>query len=200
MGLPKRVPAFTAAEYLRIERAATYRSEFCRGEMFAMAGGSPKHSLIKMNLAGALWNRLRGHRCTAYDSDLRIRCPTGLYTYPDASVICGELEFDDEHKDTVLNPTLIVEVLSKTTEAYDRGKKFDHYRTIPALREYVLVAQDEPMMQRFLRNEDGTWTLTAVSGMDQVLAFKSIEVELPLAEVFDRVDFTAEETEDKVSI
>lgn len=200
MGLPKRVPAFTAAEYLRIERAATYRSEFYRGEMFAMADGSPKHSLIKMNLSGALWSRLRGHRCTAYDSDLRIRCPTGLYTYPDASVICGELEFDDEHKDTVLNPTLIVEVLSKTTEAYDRGKKFDHYRTIPALREYVLVAQDEPMMQRFLRNEDGTWTLTAVSGMDQVLAFKSIEVELPLAEVFDRVDFTAEETEDKVSI
>ena len=200
MGLPKRVPVFTAAEYLRIERAATYRSEFYRGEMFAMAGGSPKHSRIKTNVLTELNNRLKGQPCVPYDSDLRIRCRTGLYTYPDASVICGELEFDDEHKDTVLNPTLIVEVLSKTTEAYDRGKKFNHYRTIPALREYVLVSQDEPMLQRFLRNEDGTWTLTAVSGMDQVLALKSMEVELPLAEVFDRVDFTADETEDNVSI
>lgn len=200
MGLPKRVPSLSAVEYLHIERAAAYRSEFFRGEMFAMAGGSPKHSLIKMNLAGSLWNRLRGHRCTAYDSDLRIRCRTGLYTYPDASVICGELEFDDEHKDTVLNPTLIVEVLSKTTEAYDRGKKFDHYRTIPALREYVLVAHDEPMVQRFLRNDDDTWTLTAVSGLERSLMLNSIGVELPLAEVFDRVDFTAEEPDETPAV
>ena len=199
MGLPQRIPVLSAAEYLRIERAAAYRSEFYRGEMFAMAGGSPKHSLIKMNLSGSLWNRLRCHPCTAYDSGLRIKCPTGLYTYPDASVMCEELEFDDERKDTVLNPTLIVEVLSKTTEAYDRGKKFDHYRTIPSLREYVLVAQDEPMVQRFLRNDDGTWTLTAVSGLDQTLALKSIDVQLPLAEIFDRVDFTIEEVEEKVT-
>ncbi len=195
MGLPKRVPSLTVSEYLRIERAATFRSEFFRGEMFAMAGGSPKHSLIKMNLSGSLWSRLRGKPCAPYDSDLRIRCRTGLYTYPDTSVICGELEFDDEQKDTVLNPTLIVEVLSKTTEAYDRGKKFDNYSTIPALREYVLVSQDEPMMQRFLRNDDGTWTLTSVSGMDRSLKLLSIDVEIPLAEVFDRVDFTADEPE-----
>lgn len=195
MGLPKRVPSFSVAEYLRIERAATFRSEFFRGEMFAMAGGTPKHSLIKMNLSGSLWGQLRGKPCVPYDSDLRIRCRTGLYTYPDASVICGQLEFDDDQKDTVLNPTLIVEVLSKSTEAYDRGKKFDHYMTIPALREYVLVSQEEPMMQRFLRNDDETWTLTSVSGMDRSLKLLSIDVELPLAEVFDRVDFTADEPE-----
>lgn len=193
MGLPQRVPTISAAEYLRIERAATYRSQFYRGEMFAMAGGSPKHSLIKTNLSGSLWNRLRGHPCVVYDSDLRIASRNGLYTYPDASVVCGELEFDDEHKDTVLNPTLIVEVLSKTSEALDRGKKFNHYRTFPALREYILVSQDEPMVQRFLRNDDDTWTLTAVSRMDQSLKLKSIDIELPLAEVFDRVDFTTDE-------
>ena len=167
MGLPRRVPAYSAAEYLRLERAATYRSEFYRGEIFAMAGGSPKHSRLKTNVLTELNNQLKGKPCVPFDSDLRIKCPTGLYTYPDASVICGELEVDDEHKDTVLNPTLIVEVLSKITEAYDRGKKFDHYRTIPSLREYLLVSQDEPMVQRFLRNDDGTWTMTAVSGMDQ---------------------------------
>ena len=199
MGLPQRAAVLTEAEYLRIERAANDRSEFYRGEMFAMAGGSPKHSRIRVNLSGSIWSRLKGHPCVAYDSDLRIRCRTGLYTYPDASVICDELEFDEEHKDTVLNPTLIVEVLSKSTEAYDRGKKFDHYRTIPSLREYVLVAQDEPMVQRFLRNDDDTWTLTAVSGLDQSLRLKSIDVELLLAEIFDRVNFTAEEVEDKVS-
>lgn len=199
MGLPQRAAVLTEAEYLRIERAANDRSEFYRGEMFAMAGGSPKHSRIRVNLSGSIWSRLKGHPCVAYDSDLRIRCRTGLYTYPDASVICEELEFDEEHKDTVLNPTLIVEVLSKSTEAYDRGKKFDHYRTIPSLREYVLVAQDEPMVQRFLRNDDDTWTLTAVSGLDQSLRLKSIDVELLLAEIFDRVNFTAEEVEDKVS-
>src|SRR5437867_732050 len=98
MGLPQRVAALTPAEYLRIERAATYRSEYFRGEMFAMAGGSPKHSRIKTNVLSELNTRLKGRPCAAYDSDLRIKCPTGLYTYPDASVICGGLEFDDEHK------------------------------------------------------------------------------------------------------
>ena len=196
MGQPQRVPSLSSAEYLRIERAARYRSEFFRGEMFAMAGGSPKHSRLKTNVLTELNNRLKGKPCAPFDSDLRVRCRTGLYTYPDASVICGELEFDDEHKDTVLNPTLIVEVLSKTTEAYDRGKKFDHYRTIPALREYVLVSQDEPMVQRFLRNDDDTWTLTAVSGLERSLMLNSIGVELPLAEVFDRVDFTIDESDE----
>lgn len=195
MGLPKRVPSFSVADYLRIERAATFRSEFFRGEMFAMAGGTPKHSRVKTNVLSQLNLRLKGKPCVPYDSDLRIRCRTGLYTYPDASVICGQLEFDDDQKDTVLNPTLIVEVLSKSTEAYDRGKKFDHYMTIPALREYVLVSQEDPMMQRFLRNDDETWTLTSVSGMDRSLKLLSIDVELPLAEVFDRVDFTADDPE-----
>ena len=192
MGLPQRVPGITPAEYLRLERMATYRSEYFRGEIFAMAGGSPKHSLIKTNVLGELRSRLKGHPRAPYDSDLRIRCASGLYTYPDASVICSELEFDDVHKDTVLNPTLLVEVLSKTTAAYDRGVKFDNYRTIPSLREYVLIFQDEPMIHRFLRNDDDTWTLSVVANLNQAVTLPSIGIELPLAEVYDRVDFTVE--------
>ncbi|MEI8022048.1 MAG: Uma2 family endonuclease [Schlesneria sp.] len=193
MGLPQRVADLTPAEYLKIERAASYRNEYFRGQMFAMAGGSARHSRIKTNVLGYLNSRLKGQPCSTYDSDLRVKCPTGLYTYPDASVLCGELEFDDEHKDTVLNPTLLVEVLSKSTEAYDRGKKFDHYRTIPSLREYVLVSQDEPMVQRFVRNDDDTWTLSAVSSLDQAATLSSIRIDLPLAEVYERVDFTPDD-------
>ncbi len=200
MGLPQRVPVITPAEYLRLERAATYRSEYFRGEIFAMAGGTPKHSLIKANVMGTLWSRLRGLPCRAYDSDLRIKSPTGLYTYPDASVICSELEVDDENQDTVLNPTLLVEVLSKGTEAYDRGKKFDHYRTMPSLREYVLVSQDEPMIQRFLRNDDNTWTLTAVAGLDQTVTLCSIGIDLPLAEVYERIDFSTDGPEEQTPL
>ena len=154
MGVPQRVPNLTPAEYLAKERAATYRSEYFGGEMFAMAGGSPRHSLIKVNVVGEFRARSRHSPCTAYDSDLRILVArTGLYTYPDASVICGPLEFEDPRRDTVLNPTLLVEVLSESTEAYDRGKKFSHYRQIPSLREYLLVSQEEPKIERFLRND-----------------------------------------------
>ncbi len=195
MGLPLRITVLTPAEYLGIERTATYRSEYFRGEMFAMAGGSPTHSRIKTNVLGELRNRLRGNPCAPYDSDLRIKCPTGLYTYPDASVICSELEYDDEQKDTVLNPTLLIEVLSKSTEAYDRGKKFDHYRTILSLREYVLVSQEEPMIQQFLRNDDDTWTLTAVAHLNQSIRLRSLGIEVPMMEIYERVNFTPDVTE-----
>ncbi|MCY2992291.1 MAG: Uma2 family endonuclease [Planctomycetota bacterium] len=192
MGLPQHTRKLTPAEYLEIERAATYRSECFDGEMFAMAGGSARHSLIKVNLCGEIRARLKGAPCTAYDSDLRILVfATGLYTYPDASVICGRLEFEDERRDSVLNPTLLVEVLSDSTEAYDRGKKFSHYRQIPALREYLLVSQEEPKIERFLRNDDGTWTLTEVSGPDAILPLPSLGVEISLREVYDKVEFTA---------
>lgn len=197
MGLPQRVPRLTPVEYLARERAATYRSEYFDGEMFAMAGGSPRHSLIKVNVTGELRARLKGSPCTAYDSDLRILVSrTGLYTYPDASVICGPLEFEDEHRDTVANPTLLVEVLSESTEAYDRGKKFGHYRQIPALREYLLVSQEEPKIERFLRNQDGTWTLTEAAGLDATLPLPSLNVEISLREIYDKVDFSAPEAPD----
>ncbi len=192
MALPQRVPRLTPAEYLAKERAATYRSEYFDGEMFAMAGGSPRHSLIKVNVVSELRARLRHSPCTAYDSDLRILVArTGLYTYPDASVICGPLEFEDEQHDSVLNPTLVVEVLSESTEAYDRGKKFSHYRQIPALREYLLVSQEEPKIERFLRNDDGSWTLTEAAGLDSNLPLPALGIKIALREVYDKVDFSA---------
>lgn len=186
-------PLLSPQEYLARERLAEFRSEFYRGEMYAMAGGSPRHSLIKTNLVCALCNALKGRRCTAYDSDLRIRVSaTGLYTYPGASVICGELQFDDQHRDTVLNPTLLAEVLSDSTEAYDRGKKLGHYRQLASLREYLLISQDSPRLELFSRNADDTWTLTIASGLDQSLELPAIGVKLSLAEVYDKVDFTPE--------
>ena len=190
MGLPQRVARLTPTEYLKIERASEFRHEFVNGEMFAMAGGSPQHSAIKVNLSREVSTRLKGRPCTAFDSDLRIQVsPTGLYTYPDLSVVCGELECDDDQQDTVLNPTLLVEVLSGSTEAYDRGEKFAHYRQIASLREYVLISQKSPLVERYLRNPDDTWTLTAVIGLEASIHLLTIDLTLPLAEVYDRVKF-----------
>ncbi len=187
-------PWISPEEYLARERVAQLRSEYYGGEIFAMAGGSPRHSLIGANTIAALNMALRGRPCAVYTNDLRIRVSaTGLYTYPDASVICGKLEFDDEHRDTVLNPTLLVEVLSESTEAYDRGKKFRHYQRLPTLKDYVLISQEIPRVERFARNADGTWTLTAVEGLDQSIELPSIGVTLQLAEVYQRVDFAAGE-------
>jgi len=192
MGLPQRVRRLTPAEYLDIERAAAYRSEFFDGEAFAMAGGSPRHSLISANIIRELGNGLKQRPCAAYESNLRILVSaTGLYTYPDASVIYGPLKFEDQRCDTVLNPTLLVEVLSDSTEAYDRGKKFSHYRQIPSLREYLLVSQEEAKIERFLRNDDGTWTLTEAAGLEATLPLPSLGIEIGLGEVFDKVDFSA---------
>lgn len=200
MSMPQQIKSFTAEEYLALEQKAEYRSEYYQGEIFAMTGGTPNHSLIKLNVSGELRDRLRGRPCRAYDCDLRVKCPTGLYTYPDVSVVCSDLELDDVKSYTMLNPTLLVEVLSKSTEGYDRGKKFDHYRTIPSLREYVLVSQDEPMVQSFLRNDDGTWTLNAVSKLAESVTLRSIGIELPLAEIYERVDFTVESADEKLPV
>ncbi len=193
MAIPKHVPFITPEEYLRRERVAEFRHEHFNGEIFAMAGGSPPHSLITANTIGELRDKLKNTPCRVFDCNLRIRVSaTGLYTYPDASVICGKLQFDDEEGDTVLNPTVLVEVLSKSSEGYDRGEKWAHYQTIVSLREFVLIAQDQPRMERFLRNEDGTWTPATVAGLDQTLQLPSIGITVSLAEIFHGVDFTAD--------
>ena len=193
MGLPQRLASLSVAEYYRIENAAEFRSQYFAGEMFAMSGGTPRHSLIKNNVGGLLYALLRQRPCATYDSDLRLRVTeTNLITYPDVSVVCGELQVDPDDANTALNPTLIVEVLSPSTEAYDRGAKFGHYRRIPSLREYVLVSQDEPRVERFLLNEDGTWTFAIANGLDESIDLGSLGVTLPLSEIFSKVDFTTE--------
>ncbi len=190
MGLPQRIASLSVLDYYRIETEAEFRSQYFAGEMFAMAGGTPRHSRIKLNVGSLLNASLREGSCVPYDSDLRVRVPgTDLITYPDASVICGELQIDLDDANTALNPTVLIEVLSPSTEAYDRGAKFGHYRRIPSLREYVLISQDEPRVERFLRNDDETWTLVISNGLDQSIELGSLGVTLPLSEIFFKVDF-----------
>ena len=192
MAIPNPVRHLTAEEYLTVERAAEFKSEFFGGEMFAMAGGSPMHSLIATNLAREIGNQLKGRPCVPFNSNLRLKVlATGLYTYPDLSVVCGPLEFADEQEDTIVNPTLLAEVLSNSTEGYDRGKKFEHYRQIPALRGYLLVSQKEPRIEQFLRGSDGEWRLREAAGLEAQLELPCLQITLPLAEVFANVKFEA---------
>src|SRR6185369_7490553 len=186
-------------EYLEIERRAETRSEYLDGEMFAdrfgTLGASLAHNAIVANLLGELGQQLKRRPCQVFPSDLRIHIPaTGLYTYPDAVGVCGEPLLEDEHHDTLLNPALIIEVLSPSSEAYDRGKKFEHYRGIESLVEYLLVAQDEPRIEQYLRQADGRWLFTAVAGLEAAIALPSIQCELSLAEVYDKVSLGSSES------
>ncbi len=188
---PQRRPYLTEEEYLAIERQAEYKSEYYEGEMFALAGASIKHNYIVANLLAGLHSALRGKPCSVFSSDLRVKVQaSGLYTYPDVVVVCGELITDDKYRDTVLNPILIIEVLSESTEAYDRGKKFEKYRLIPELREYVLVAQDRPHVEVFTRSDaTARWVLSEATGADAAIELLSIECTLPLADIYSKVEF-----------
>lgn len=188
MGLPQPSESITPDEYLRIERTAEFKSEYFAGEVFAMAGGSAMHSLLKTNVTTALSLRMRGRPCKVYDSDLRVLVSaTGLFTYPDATVVCGTLETHDG--DNATNPTLLVEVLSNSTENYDRTIKFDHYRKIPSLKEVLFVSQEQPIVESFSRDEDGSWKLTDARGLDASIELTSIGVSVPLSEIYDKVEF-----------
>lgn len=179
----------TPEEYLEAERAAETKSEYFAGEVFAMAGAGESHNLVVANLIVSLGTQLRKRPCRVYPSDLRVLVSeTGLYTYPDVVVVCGEPRFLDEKRDTLLNPTLLVEVLSDATEAYDRGKKFEHYRRIDSLQEYVLVSPTEPRVERFLRQEGGTWLFSEAAGLEATADLPSIGCALPLAEVYEKVE------------
>lgn len=182
----------TAQQYLEIERRADYKSEFLNGEMFAMSGASRAHNLIATNVTGELSGQLRGRPCETYASKMRVKVSeTGLYTYPDILVVCGEPEFEDAHVDTLLNPTLIVEVLSPSTEAYDRGEKFAQFRNFTSLQEYVLIAQDRPRIERFRRLEGQDWLFSAVDGLEETAHLISIGCDLALADVYERVQLPA---------
>ena len=183
------VRRLTEAEYLDFEREAEMKHEFFDGELFAMSGGTRTHSLVTANLIAALHGRLK-NRCQTFTSDLRVKIEmTGLYTYPDVSVACGEQRFADDQNDVLLTPTLVVEVLSESTEAYDRGKKFEHYRRIPSLQGYLLVRQDYAHLELFSRQSDGTWRLSEASGMAAELQIPALEVALPLKEDYLGVNF-----------
>ncbi len=181
----------TIEQYLTLERASLdQKHEYYRGEVFAMAGARRQRSRISFALNTLIGVGLRGKPREGHTADMRVKVDqSGLYTYPDLSVVCGDPEFEDENFDTLLNPLLIVEVLSPSTETYDRGKKFEHYRKIPSLREYLLVAQDRPHIERFVRQEDGSWNLTEANGMDASITLATLELPLALADIYEKVEF-----------
>jgi Uma2 family endonuclease len=180
----------TPEQYLEIERRAEYKSEYYQGEMFAMAGAREAHNLIAGNLYAGIQAQLRSRTCRAYGSDMRVRVgATGLHTYPDVLVVRGEPQFLDGQRDTLLNPTLIAEVLSPSTEAYDRGRKFEHYRSIESLAEYLLVSSERVSAELFARQLDGRWLLTAASSLEDTLQLPTTGCRLPLAELYEKVEF-----------
>lgn len=180
-------PRFTPEEYLARERQAEGKTEFLDGEIFAMTGASRRHNRIVLNVASSLDRQLKEKGCEVFASDMRVRVPAvDLYTYPDVAVACGEPRFEDAELDTLLNPVLIVEVLSKTTEGYDRGTKFAQYRTLPSLAEYLLIAQDRVHAEYFVRESD-RWILTETDAIARTLELPSIGCTLALSDVYDRV-------------
>ncbi|MDS4031337.1 MAG: Uma2 family endonuclease [Candidatus Contendobacter sp.] len=186
---PQLKPRLTPEDYLAIERGAEYKSEYFNGEIFAMTGASEPHNAIVVNTTIQLGNQLKKRPCRLYANDLRVKVsPTGLYTYPDLVVVCGKGQFEDTHLDTLLNPTLIIEVLSDSTEAYDRGRKFEHYRHLDSLVEYVLIAQHRSHVESYRRQPDHQWLLTECNGLDGTLRLQSIDCDLALAEVYAKVE------------
>ena len=178
----------TIQEYLAFERQSEIKHDYLEGEIFAMNGASRLHGLITGNLFGEIRNQLKGRPCEVYAESMRVRTPDDLFTYPDVVAVCGEPQFDDTEFDTLLNPMLIVEVLSPTTEGYDRGLKSSRYRSIPTLVEYVLVAQDRCHVEHLVRQTDGGhWLLEEIPELGGILELPSIGCRLPLTEIYDRV-------------
>jgi Uma2 family endonuclease len=188
---------FTVDEYLERERAATERHEYLDSHILAMAGTGPEHGDISLNLAGLFYLQLKGTSCRARTKDTKVRSgPTplpghgsrGLFSYPDVVIVCGEPEYHDAHQDVVVNPAVIVEVLSPTTEAFDRGAKFTRYQTWnPTLTDYVLVSQDQPKVEHYRRQADGGWSYHRHAGLGTAFTIPSIRCTLTLADVYDRV-------------
>jgi Uma2 family endonuclease len=176
-------------EYLAFERAAEYRNEYFDGEVFAMTGASRRHNLIAGNIGGSLWQQLRGKPCEVYPSDMRVRIPSAnVYMYPDVVAVCGEPQFEDDYVDTLLNPTLLVEILSKSTASYDLRVKSGHYRTLPSLTEYLFVAQNEYHVALHIRQADGRWLLADIRGSEERVELTSVGCVLSLADVYERVE------------
>ncbi len=181
---------YSLEEYLAREEVAEEKHEFYRGEIFLMSGGSPRHNRIAVNVLGQLYVQLRGKPCQPYNSDQRIAVKKyPLHTYPDISIICGKLVLDTADKQAATNPHTLFEVLSPTTESYNRGRKFEFYRSLPSLQEYILVAQDRPAVDRFVRQESGQWLLFDYHGLDATIPLPDLGCELRLADIYEGVVF-----------
>lgn len=184
------VPYLTPEQYLEIERQAEFRSEYLHGEMFAMAGTSFNHNRIVRSTERALGRALDGRRCDVFFLDVKVHVQaTGLYTYPDIVVTCGPIAALDKHQDTLTNPLVIVEVLSPSTRNYDRGEKFQHYRSIPSFREYLVLAQDEIRVEHHVRQPDGAWIFREHTALTDVVHLASIDCNLNISTLYADVEF-----------
>ena len=182
----------TPEEYLSRERKALTKSEYCKGQVYALPGASRKHNIIAAHVVGELYIQLRARSCEIYTNDMRVKVSsTGRYTYPDVIVVCDEPRFEDKHFDTLLNPTVLIEVLSPSTSAYDRGEKFASYQKLDSLCEYVLISQDEVRVERYLRQAQ-EWDLTTYRSLADVLYLVSIDCELSLRAIYAKVQFPHE--------
>ena len=181
-------PYITPEEYLALERKAEYKSEYLNGEIFAMTGASRKHNIIATNIVVSLGNQLKGRPCELYVSEMRVKVDAvGLYTYPDVAVVCGEPKLEDKYFDTLLNPTVLIEILSKSTERYDRIAKSDYYRRLTSLAEHLLIAQEQYRIEQYTRQSDGDWLLTETHSLEGVVDLQSINCSLALRDVYDKV-------------
>jgi Uma2 family endonuclease len=191
----------TPEEYLALERKAERRSEYLDGEMFPVPGATKEHIQITRNITVELSLQFKDSPCEVYPLEMRTKVSaTGLYTYPDIAVVCGEIQFEDANFETLLNPILIIEVLSDSTESYDRGRKFAHYRNIPSLQEYVLVSQSEYRIEKFSRVEDGSWKLTESTDPSGSMQLHSVGGRLTIPSVYDKVDLDrAKKRRDRVT-
>jgi Uma2 family endonuclease len=184
-------PTLSESEYLAREREGEQKHEYYGGRAVALAGGSAQHNRIPVNVIASLHRQLHGRGCGVYSSDMRVKVEqTGAHFYPDASVVCGGERFADESEDRLLNPTVIIEVLSPSTERQDRGRKFEHYRAIESLREYILIAQDQRRIDHFTRQSDTLWTYASVGDAEGALALPSVGCTLTLAEIYSGVRLT----------
>jgi Uma2 family endonuclease len=193
-------PYISPQAYLAAERAGEIKHEYHDGQVYAMAGASERHNLIAMNIGASLHSQLRRRACTVYPSDLRVKVsPLGFYTYPDISVVCGAPQFEEARRDTLLNPAVIVEVLSPSTEGYDRGRKFQFYRALPSLHEYMLVAQESLHIEHYTRQPDGRWVLVESDQPDARFQLATIDCTLTAADVYEKVIFDAADPDEPLA-
>lgn len=177
-------------EYLELEQKAPYKSEYVSGEIFMMAGGSPNHNRISLNVSGRLGFGLEGKGCEAFNSDQRLYVTrNGLFTYPDVMVVCGQIEFAQKDRDAITNPVVIVEVLSPSTQDYDRGGKFELYRDIDSFREYLLIHQDKVHIEHYHKDDAGRWVLIDIKDIEATLTIQAIDFSIPVRRIYERVDW-----------
>jgi Uma2 family endonuclease len=188
--LPKSI--YSASQYLALEENCAYRSEFYLGEIYAMAGASRKHNKISMNVSGNLHSQLRKKLCEVYQNDMRVKVHEGFYTYPDVVIVCDTPKIEKQNGENLLNPLILIEVLSPSTERFDRGEKGRLYRLMPSLKEYVLISRDKINVEHYVRQDTGKWLFSEMSEKEDILSFQAIECEIILEDIYEKIVFNEE--------